>query len=140
MDETVFSDYLICKEEIKMDFKSFVKKALMTALTLAVCIPVIMKVISVNAAAEAYVDVKIQFLNAAGEEITSAAPGDQVTINVIATPSYADGASVPSNKVESIEFDVWTLSINDGPVLDENNRSATFTVPDPSHQNIDFEM
>jgi len=49
MDETVFSDYLICKEEIKMDFKSFIKKALMTVLTLAVCIPVIMKVASVKA-------------------------------------------------------------------------------------------
>lgn len=139
MDETVFSDYLIFKEEIKMDFKSFIKKTLLTALTLAVCIPVILKVASVNASAEAYVDVEIQYLNAAGEVITSASPGDQVTINVIATPVYADGTVVSSSEITMLEFDVWTLSI-DGPALDENNRSATFTVPDPSYKNIIFDM
>ena len=36
MDETVLSDYLIGKEEIKMELKSFIKKVLMTVLTLAV--------------------------------------------------------------------------------------------------------
>lgn len=123
-----------------MDFKSFIKKALMTALTLAVCIPVIMKVASANASEEAYVDVKIQFLNASGEEVTNASPGEQITVNVITTPTYSDGTAVPAEEIKGLEFDVWTLSINDGPTLNANNRSATFTVPDPSYKNISFEM
>lgn len=89
MDETVFSDYLICKEEIKMDFKSFIKKALMTVLTLAVCIPVIMKVASVKASG-ATVDVAIQFFDAAGNEIATN-EGDTVTLKVTLTPKYSDG-------------------------------------------------
>ncbi len=135
MDETVFSDYLIGKEEIKMNFKSFVKKALMTVLTLAICIPVILKVANVNAAAEAYVDIKIQFLNAAGEEITSASPGDQVTINVTAIPQYADGTAIPSEELDYLGFDVFTTYFNEDPEINQNVLTATVTVPDPAYTN-----
>lgn len=108
MDETVFSDYLIFKEEIKMEFKSFVKKALMTVLTLAVCIPVILKVASVNASEGAYVDVQIQFLKD-GQEITSAEPGDKVTVKVATTPRYADGTPInlTDEDMFSFQLDIW---------------------------------
>lgn len=135
MDETVFSDYLICKEEIKMDFKSFIKKALMTVLTLAVCIPVIMKVASVKASGEPYVEVKVQFLNADGQEITNASPGDQVTINVTATPKYADGTPVEAEKIDVLSFQADVYGFNEHPLLNQDNSRVTVTVPNPAYVN-----
>ncbi len=94
MDETVLSDYLIGKEEIKMELKSFIKKVLMTVLTLAVCIPVIMKVASANASEGATVDVAIQFFDAAGNPVTNVNAGDQVTIKVTLTPKNEEGTQI----------------------------------------------
>ncbi len=132
MDETVFSGYLIGKEEIKMELKSFIKKALMTVLTLAVCIPVILKVASANASEGARVDVSIRFLDTSGNEITSAKPGDQVTVEVKMTPRYSDGTPVNFDNIES--FGWYFMSLNfveeDMDILIEGSGqfSRTFTV------------
>lgn len=132
MDETVFSGYLIGKEEIKMELKSFIKKALMTVLTLAVCIPVILKVASANASEGARVDVSIRFLDTSGNEITSAKPGDQVTVEVKMTPRYPDGTPVNFDNIERFEWDFMSFNFaeEDMDILIEGSGqfSRTFTV------------
>lgn len=92
-----------------MDFKSFIKKALLTALTLAVCIPVILKVASVNASEGAGVDVAIQFFDAAGNEITNVNEGDKVTVKVAITPKNEKGTPV---NIEDTDMFWATINID----------------------------
>ncbi len=95
-----------------MDFKSFIKKALMTVLTLAVCIPVIMKVASVKASG-ATVDVAIQFFDAAGNEIANVNEGDTVTLKVTLTPKYSDGTPVDFRNIASLGATIYTNGFNE---------------------------
>lgn len=115
-----------------MDFKSFIKKALMTALTLAVCIPVIMKVASANASEGPRVDLSIRFLDASGNEITSVNPGDQVTVEVNATPRYSDGSLVNFNNIEIFSMDIMSYNFAEEDInifLEGSGQfSRTFTV------------
>lgn len=133
MDETVFSDYLIFKEEIKMELKSFVKKVLMTVLTLAICIPVILKVASANASEGPRVDLSIRFLDASGNEITSANPGAQVTVEVKATPRYSDGMPVSFDNIEEFNLNIVSSGFVEEDMdiwLEGSGQfSRTFTVP-----------
>lgn len=87
-----------------MDFKSFVKKALLTALTLAVCIPVVLMVMNANAATEPSVDVKIEFLDSENSTVvlSEAHPGDRVMIRVTVVPKTKDGDSPQEYSVDGI--------------------------------------
>ena len=131
MDETVLSDYLIGKEEIKMELKSFIKKVLITVLTLAVCIPVIMKVASANASEGATVDVAIQFFDAAGNPVTNVNAGDQVTIKVTLTPKNEEGTPVGLESIDMFSADIYIDGFEGVSNISLENQmeyTGTFTV------------
>ena len=79
----------------------------MTVLTLAVCIPVIMKVASANASEGATVDVAIQFFDAAGNPVTNVSAGDQVTIKVTLTPKNEEGTPVGLESIDMFSADIY---------------------------------
>lgn len=119
----------------KMIVKNLVKKAWAAVLTLAICMPMFWTVMSVNAAEAVgkYVDVKIRFLNADGEEITEAKAGDKVTVKVTATPMQEDGCTPLEAEVD---YTVNVYGFVEGmQELTPDNSETTVTVPDKSFKN-----